>query len=78
MIGCLRRLMLFCLVLVGLAAGLVYAVVAVSVVARGNEKANKSSEIATLAGSLVVDAACCTMLLWFFAPIEGLMRSVGG
>jgi hypothetical protein len=62
----------------GLAAGMVYAVVAVSVVAMGKEKGSKWSEIVTLAGSLVVDAACCTMLLWFFAPIEGLMRAVGG
>ena len=62
----------------GLAAGMIFAVVAVTVVVRGKEKQDRASEIVTLVGSLLTDGLCCAALIWLFGPVSAFMRSLGG
>lgn len=61
-----------------LGAGVLFAIVAVFVVARLGEKEDRRSEIMTLAGSLLTDAACCAALVFFFDNIRQYMHSIGG
>ncbi len=62
----------------GIAAGIMYGVIGVLVVARGAEKQDKASEVATLIGSLITDGLCCVALVWFFPHIAAYMRLLGG
>ena len=62
----------------GLAAGVLYAVVGMIVVAKGKASKDKLSETITLIGSMVGDAAGCVALVWFFGSVEAFMRSLGG
>ncbi|MDP6107657.1 MAG: hypothetical protein QGI33_04390 [Candidatus Brocadiia bacterium] len=61
-----------------LGAGVLFTVVAVFVVACLGEKEDRRSEIMTLAGSLLTDAACCAALVFFFDNIRRYMQSIGG
>ncbi len=62
----------------GLAAGVLFAVIGVVVVARGGDREDKASETTTLIGSLISDVAGCAALIGFFPSVHAFMRSVGG
>ena len=62
----------------GIVAGIMFAVLGVLVVTKLSDKEDKTSEVATLAASLLTDAACCVALIWFFEPIVEFMRALHG
>lgn len=64
------------------AAGLVFAVIAVTVVSRAAEgeaqEEEDGGEMGTLIGCLLVDGACCALMIWRFASVAAYMERIGG
>lgn len=55
------------------AAGVIFALVAILVVFKTEEEKDKSGELTTLVGLLLADGLCCVQLVFFFQPILDYM-----
>jgi hypothetical protein len=63
-----------------LVAGCAFAALGLLVVLRPageEEQEDRTGEVPTLIGSLLVDAIFCAALIWRFEPIAALMRQIG-
>lgn len=60
-----------------LVAGALFVPVAAMVFVKLSDRQDRASEMATLSGSLLSDAACCAFLVYGFPRVVQLMQSLG-